>query len=83
MAEDLSYTTFNLLTKHQFINWLIWLHIFITFFNNGPFRGFDTYGPTIIRSFGFQGLSSNALASVGLFLQIPVSYTFSWVSDRL
>ena len=59
------------------------MHIFITFGNNGPFRGFDTYGPTIIRSFGFPSLSSNALAAVGLFLQVPVSYCFSFVSDRL
>lgn len=30
---------------------------------------------------GFEGLKSNALASVGLFIQIP-SYLFSYVSDR-
>lgn len=63
-------------------NWLLWVHVAITLGNNGPFRGFDTYGPTIIRSFGYPGLSSNALAAVGLFLQIPMSYVFSWVSDR-
>ena len=57
--------------------------MFITLANNGPFRGFDTYGPTIIRSFGYASLQSNALAAVGLFLQIPVSFGFSWVSDRL
>lgn len=31
---------------------------------------------------GFKGLTSNALASVGLFIQIPVSFLFSYVSDR-
>lgn len=55
----------------------------ITILNNGPQRGFDTYSPSIIRSFGFEGLTSNALASVGLFLQIPVSFSFSYVSDHL
>lgn len=59
------------------------MHVLITLGNNGPFRGFDTYGPTIIRSFGFETLQSNALASVGLFLQIPVSFAFSYVSDKL
>ncbi|EQB44689.1 alternative sulfate transporter [Colletotrichum gloeosporioides Cg-14] len=54
----------------------------VTLGNNGPFRGFDTYGPTIIRSFGFPSLTSNALAAVGLFLQVPVSFGFSYVSDR-
>ncbi|KZL81031.1 alternative sulfate transporter [Colletotrichum incanum] len=68
--------------KKAFSNWRIWVHIFITLGNNGPFRGFDTYGPTIIRSFGFPSLTSNALAAVGLFLQVPVSFAFSWVSDR-
>ncbi|KAL4729701.1 hypothetical protein ACLX1H_004124 [Fusarium chlamydosporum] len=45
-------------------------------------RAFDTYSPSIVKSFGFEGLTSNALASVGLFLQIPVSWSFSYVSDR-
>lgn len=66
----------------QFSNWLLWVHVLITLGNNGPFRGFDTYGPTIIKSFGFESLQSNALASVGLFLQIPVSFAFSYVSDK-
>lgn len=35
-----------------------------------------------MNGFGFPALSSNALAAVGLFLQIPVSYAFSWVSDH-
>ncbi|UPX12155.1 uncharacterized protein EKO05_0002722 [Ascochyta rabiei] len=68
--------------RKAFGNWRVWLHVLITFFNNGPFRGFDTYGPSIIRSFGFATLNSNALASVGLFLQVPVSYALSYVSDR-
>ncbi|KAH7089859.1 major facilitator superfamily domain-containing protein [Paraphoma chrysanthemicola] len=68
--------------KRASTNWRIWVHVLITFFNNGPFRGFDTYGPTIIRSFGFLSLTSNALASVGLFLQVPMSYTLSYISDR-
>ena len=50
--------------------------------NNGPQRAFDTYAPSIVTSFGFGALSSNALASVGLFCQIPVSFAFSWVSDH-
>jgi hypothetical protein len=51
--------------------------------NNGPLRAFDTYSPSIVNSFGFPALSSNAMASVGLFIQIPVGFAFSYVSDRL
>jgi hypothetical protein len=64
------------------VNWLIWVHFFITLGNNGPFRGFDTYGPAVIEDLGFPALKSNALASVGLFLQIPMAYAFSYVSDK-
>ena len=60
----------------------MWVHFLITLCNNGPQRGFDTYAPTIVGSFGFPKLTSNALASVGLFIQIPVSFGFSYVSDR-
>jgi len=75
----------NLLTHcgYQFSNWRLWLHFLITLSNNGPQRAFDTYSPSIVSSFGFPPLTSNAMASVGLFLQIPVSFAFSYVSDHL
>jgi hypothetical protein len=66
----------------QFGNWRLWIHFLITLCNNGPQRAFDTYSPSIVTSFGFGALNSNALASVGLFLQIPTSYAFSYVSDH-
>ncbi|KAK7423862.1 hypothetical protein QQZ08_008906 [Neonectria magnoliae] len=59
--------------KKAFTNWRLWTHFLITLCNNGPQRGFDTYSPSIVRSFGFGALTSNAMASVGLFLQIPVN----------
>ncbi|KAF2015139.1 MFS general substrate transporter [Aaosphaeria arxii CBS 175.79] len=68
--------------KKAFTNWRLWAHFFITLCNNGPQRAFDTYAPSIVTSFGFGALRSNAMAAVGLFLQIPVSYSFSWVSDH-
>lgn len=67
----------------QFLNWRLYVHLVITLCNNGPQRAFDTYAPSIVTSFGFPALTSNALASVGLFLQIPTSFSFSYVSDYL
>ncbi|KAJ4292075.1 hypothetical protein N0V90_009974 [Kalmusia sp. IMI 367209] len=55
--------------KRAFSKLLIWIHISITMGNNGPFRGFGTYGPTIVKIFDFVSLTSNALDSVSLFLQ--------------
>ncbi|KAL4922001.1 major facilitator superfamily domain-containing protein [Aspergillus aurantiobrunneus] len=68
--------------KRAFTNWRIWVHFLITLSNNGPQRAFDTYAPSIVTSFGFGNLVSNAMAAVGLFLQVPVSFAFSWVSDH-
>ncbi|EJT74858.1 hypothetical protein GGTG_08696 [Gaeumannomyces tritici R3-111a-1] len=68
--------------KKAFTSWRLWVHVGITLANNGPQRAFDTYSPSIVNSFGFAGLQANALASVGLFLQIPVSWAFSYVSDH-
>jgi hypothetical protein len=36
----------------------------------------------LVEEFGFGSLRSNAMASVGLFIQIPVSFAFSYVSDH-
>ncbi|EAQ93881.1 conserved hypothetical protein [Chaetomium globosum CBS 148.51] len=69
--------------RRAFTDWRLWCHALITLSNNGPQRAFDTYSPSIVSSFGFGALRSNAMASVGLFLQIPVSFAFSYVSDRL
>ncbi|KAK5996049.1 putative transporter-like protein [Cladobotryum mycophilum] len=59
--------------KRAFGNWRIWIHFLITLCNNGPQRAFDTYAPSIVTSFGFGYLVSNAMAAVGLFLQVPTS----------
>lgn len=68
--------------KKSFTNWRMWAHFVITMCNNGPQRAFDTYAPSIVRSFGFGQLEANAMAAVGLFIQIPVSFLFSWISDN-
>lgn len=59
------------------------VHVLITPTNNGPLSALGSYTPTIINSFGFERLQSNALASVGLWIQIPIAVTLSYVSDHL
>ncbi|KAK4610618.1 hypothetical protein CLAFUW4_14018 [Fulvia fulva] len=68
--------------KKAFSNWRVWVHCLITLSNNGPQRGFDTYAPSLVKEMGFGSLTANALASVGLFIQVPVSFFFSFISDR-
>jgi len=62
-------------------NWRLWPHVMITLLNNAPLTAFGTYAPTIISTFGFAKLRSNALASVGPWALIPVSLAFSVISD--
>jgi predicted MFS family arabinose efflux permease len=68
--------------KKAFTSWRVIVHFFISLANNGPQRAFDTYAPTIVGNFGYPRLQSNAMASVGLFLQVPTSFAFSYVSDH-
>ncbi|KAH8175627.1 major facilitator superfamily protein [Sarocladium implicatum] len=68
--------------KKAFLSWRVWVHFFISLTNNGPQRAFDTYAPSIVGNFGYGRLQSNAMASVGLFLQVPTSFAFSYVSDH-
>ncbi|KAK4160214.1 putative transporter [Cladorrhinum sp. PSN259] len=68
--------------KRAFTNWRIYAHVAISLLNNGPQRALDTYSPTIVRSFGFKTLQANAMASVGLWLQVPTSFAFSYLSDH-
>jgi hypothetical protein len=58
-------------------------HVMITLLNNAPLTAFGAYTPVIIGSFGFEKIRSNALTSVGAWIQIPVALAFSYVSDHL
>ncbi|EJD52883.1 alternative sulfate transporter [Auricularia subglabra TFB-10046 SS5] len=57
-------------------------HVMISLLNHGPWVAFGNYAPTIINSFGFARLRSNALASVGPWAHIPIAIILSWVSDH-
>ncbi|KZV92862.1 MFS general substrate transporter [Exidia glandulosa HHB12029] len=63
-------------------NWKLYPHVMITLCNNGPLTAFNTYTPTIINTFGFDRLRSNALASVGPWTLIPIAILLSWLSDQ-
>ncbi|EJD52882.1 alternative sulfate transporter [Auricularia subglabra TFB-10046 SS5] len=63
-------------------NWKLYPHVMITMLNNGPLTAFNAYSPTIINSFGFARLKSNAMASVGPWVLIPIAVLLSWFSDH-
>ncbi|KAG8872655.1 hypothetical protein FRB97_007445 [Tulasnella sp. 331] len=64
-------------------NWKLYPHVMITLLNNAITNDLGTYSTTIIASFGFPRLKSNALNSVGQWILIPIAVVFAYVSDKL
>jgi hypothetical protein len=46
----------------------MWPHLFISIMINNASGVYVLFAPSIVRSFGFEALRSNALASVGSWL---------------
>lgn len=48
----------------------------------GTWSPLTTYTPSIVMSLGFSKVESNALATVGNFITLPVILFFAWLSDK-
>lgn len=74
------------LGARQFSDPKLWPHLFIALFTFNAGIVYALYGPTIITSFGFEPLRSNALSSVGqwisLILVIGGGYIADWWGRR-
>lgn len=57
-------------------NWTIYPHLAIALLGNSPANAIGSYGPTIINSFGYGALASNALFSVGSWVQLLLNPVF-------
>uniref|UniRef100_A0A8H7N2U3 Major facilitator superfamily (MFS) profile domain-containing protein n=1 Tax=Bionectria ochroleuca TaxID=29856 RepID=A0A8H7N2U3_BIOOC len=64
-------------------NWTIYPHLLIALLGNAPANAISSYGPTIINSFGYERLTSNALNSVGSWIQLFLNPAFGYLADRL
>lgn len=61
-------------------NWTIYPHLLMALTALAPVGTLNAYAPTIISSFGFDRLRSNAMASVGPWIQLFVLMTFGWLA---
>lgn len=50
-----------------FVNYRLWLHVAVTMLSAAAMHGMIVYTPAMIKTFGFDRIQSNALASVGYF----------------
>ncbi|KAK4057507.1 hypothetical protein OIO90_001576 [Microbotryomycetes sp. JL221] len=60
----------------------IWAHMLITITTIIPVSALGLYQPRLIKSFGFDTLTANALSSVGGWVGIVVLLSFGFISDR-
>jgi hypothetical protein len=63
-------------------HWRRWPHLLATSLVFSTWSPLTTYTPTIIMSLGFSRVSSNALASIGAFLALPIVFLFATISDK-
>lgn len=59
-----------------------WPHFLATACVFSTWSPLTTYTPSIIMSLGFSRIESNALATIGNFITLPVILLFAWLSDK-
>ncbi|KAJ5216641.1 uncharacterized protein N7498_003048 [Penicillium cinerascens] len=59
-----------------------WPHFVATACIFSTWSPLTIYTPSILLSLGFSRIESNALASIGSFMTLPVVFFFAWLSDK-
>ncbi|KAL7621612.1 hypothetical protein AAE478_008938 [Parahypoxylon ruwenzoriense] len=59
----------------------ILVHVVITITSTIPVNAINTYGPSVIKSLGYDTVRANAMASVGAFIAAVVTVFLGWVCD--
>lgn len=67
---------------HILSNWRIYPHVLISMCGIAPATTLSSYAPTLVKSFGYGRLQSNALVSVGSWIQIPLSLLSGYLADK-
>lgn len=60
----------------------LWLHMILNIAALSPKAGLQLYGPTIIKSLGFDTTKANLLNSVSSYIVVVLSFLISLASDR-
>ncbi len=60
----------------------LWLHVLLTTVGLAPSTALWSYAPTIVASFGYDKLQSNAMTSVGQWISVALVVIGGFVADR-
>ncbi|PNH76412.1 hypothetical protein VD0001_g1105 [Verticillium dahliae] len=69
--------------KSTLTNWRLLPHLGFTIAGLAPPQAFGSYAPSLVVSFGFGRLESNALVSIGSWGLMFVNLLFGWSADKL
>lgn len=67
---------------HILSNWRIYPHVLISMCGIAPATTLGSYGATLVKSFGYGALKSNALVSVGPWIHIILNLLSGYLADK-
>ncbi|KKZ61257.1 hypothetical protein EMCG_04130 [[Emmonsia] crescens] len=68
--------------KGALTNWKMYPHLLLTIAGLAPINVFGAYAPTLVATFGFERLLSNALVTIGLWAQLILIVIWGYVGDK-
>ncbi|KAK7530460.1 major facilitator superfamily domain-containing protein [Phyllosticta citricarpa] len=68
--------------KESLSDWTLYPHVLLTICALAPTSVFTSYGPKLIMSWGYERLSSNALFSIGLWIQVFTAMVWGFWADK-
>ncbi|KAL6241069.1 hypothetical protein RBB50_011972 [Rhinocladiella similis] len=69
--------------KRTLLNWRLYPHVIFTIAGLAPSSTMWSYAPTLVNSFGYERLRSNALVSIGQWIQLVINISWGFLADRL
>ncbi|KAL2132613.1 hypothetical protein VTI74DRAFT_3603 [Chaetomium olivicolor] len=68
--------------KATFTNWRLLPHFFMTLLGIAPAHTMGVYAPSLVVSFGFDRLKSNAMLSIGSWVLIVTNLAWGHIADK-
>lgn len=68
--------------RSTLMNWKLIPHVLAAILGLAPGATFGAYGPTLVESFGYGRLNSNALMSIGLWCGLVLTILWGYLADK-
>ncbi|OJD28788.1 alternative sulfate transporter [Diplodia corticola] len=68
--------------RHALCNWRVYPHLLLTLTAIAPVSTLNSYAPTLVSSFGYGRLVSNALVSVGGWISLVMNVSWGLLADH-